>query len=81
MKQDGLQRLLDFLNFLREKGIDARIDQKSPDNLTVSFSLIGVRVEADFDVDMMHFSYFEGSESVDTDEKTLRDLIKDNWDE
>ena len=77
MKMDGLQRVLDLLNFLREKDIEYSIDQEAPDSLTVKFSLIGVRVEADFDVDMMHFSVFKGSEAVETDEKVLHDLVKE----
>jgi hypothetical protein len=79
MKQDGLQRLLDFLQFLRDRQIEFRIDQEAPDSLTVYFALVGVRVEADFDVDMMHFSYFKGSEAVIVDEKVLHELIRENW--
>ena len=81
MKQDGLQRLLDFLKLLREKGVESVIVQKAPDNLTVMFGLVGVRIEADFDVDMMHFSVFKGSEAVETDEKVLHDLMNEHWDE
>jgi hypothetical protein len=81
MKKDGLQRILDFLDFLREKEIEFDIVQEAPSNLTVRFGLVGVRVEADFDVDMMHFSVFRGSEAVETDEKILRELIKKNWDD
>lgn len=81
MKQDALQRMLDFLDFLREKEIHFTIEQKAPSNLTVTFALIGARVEADFDVDMMHFSVFKGSEAVETDEKVLHDLIKEHWDD
>jgi hypothetical protein len=81
MKQDGLQRVLDFLSVLREKGIEYVIVQKAPDNVTVMFGLVGIRIEADFDVDMMHFSVFKGSEAVETDEKILHDLIRDHWDE
>jgi len=79
MKKDGLQRLLDFLQFLRDKRIEFRIDQEAPDSLTVYFALVGVRVEADFDVDMMHFSVFKGSEAVIVDERILDELIRDNW--
>ena len=81
MKKDGLQRILDFLDFLREKEIEFDIVQEAPSSLTVKFGLVGVRVEADFDVDMMHFSVFKGSEAVETDEKILHDLIKENWDD
>jgi hypothetical protein len=81
VKKDGLQRLLNFLDFIREKDIEFDIVQEAPSNLTVRFGLVGVRVEADFDVDMMHFSVFKGSEAVETDEKVLHDLIKENWDD
>ena len=81
MKKDGLQRVLEFLDLLRSKGIEFRIDQQAPDELMVTFALVGARVEATFDVDMMHFSVFKGSEAVETDEKILHDLIKENWDD
>jgi hypothetical protein len=81
MKPDGLQRLLDFLDFLREKRIEFQIEQEAPSSLTVKFGLVGVRVEADFDVDMMHFSVFKGSEAVETDEKVLHKLIREHWDD
>jgi hypothetical protein len=81
MKKDGLQRVLEFLDFLRSKGIEFRIDQQAPDELIVTFALVGARVEATFDVDMMHFSVFKGSEAVETDEKVLHDLIKEHWDD
>jgi hypothetical protein len=80
-RQDALQRMLDFLDFLREKGIHFTIQQKGEGSLTVSFALIGARVEADFDVDGMHFSVFKGSEAVETDKRILDELIKEHWDD
>ena len=41
MRKDGLQRVLDFLDFLREKGIEFRLDQQAPDELMVTFALVG----------------------------------------
>ena len=79
MKKDGLQRILDFLDLLRSKGIEFRIDQQAPDELMVSFALVGARVEATFDVDMMHFCVFRGSEAVETDENILDEIIKEHW--
>lgn len=64
---------------LNEKGIEFVISQKAPVSLTVHFALVGVRVEAEFDTDMMHFSYFKGSESVETDEAILKKLIAESW--
>jgi hypothetical protein len=81
MRKDGLQRVLDFLDFLREKGIEFRLDQQAPDELMVTFALVGARVEATFDVNMMHFCVFKGSEAVETDEKALQALIKEHWDD
>lgn len=81
MKQDGLQRMLDFLALLSAKGIEFRIEQQAPDELMVAFALVGVRVEVAFSVERMQFSYFKGNEDVLFDEKVLLDLIKENWDE
>jgi hypothetical protein len=79
MKIDGLQRLLDFLDGLREKGIMFRIDQQATDELIVSFALVGARVEATFGVDGMHFCVFRGSEAVETDVSILNALFDELW--
>lgn len=77
MKKDGLQRMLDFLNLLREKKIHFYIEQYSSDELTVTLTLVGVRVEVMFSVDDMTYSLFPGREDVLTDTKALYDLIKE----
>jgi hypothetical protein len=79
MKKDSLQRMLDFLNMLEEKGIHYFITRYSPEGLTVTLTLVGVRVEAEFTVDQMQFSYFKGTEDVITDEKVMDQLIKEHW--
>jgi len=76
MKVDGLRRLLDFLDVLRENRIDFRIDQQSPDEIIVFFALVGARVEVTFDPEMMHFCVFRGSEAVQTDLAALKKLIE-----
>lgn len=76
MKKDGLQRMLDFLDLLRETGTDFRIEQFSPDGLTVYFALVGVRAEVEFTVDEMQYSLFRGDEGVEVDEKPLIELIR-----
>lgn len=81
MKQDGLQRMLDFLAFLNEKGIHFYIEQNAPDSLRVTLTLVGVRVEAAFFVEEVQFSVFRGNEDVIVDENALRNLIKENWGE
>ena len=79
MAQDGLQRLLDFLDRLRDRGIQFRLEQQAPDEIIVAFALVGARVEATFDVAMMHFCVFRGSEAVETDAKVLDTLIDELW--
>lgn len=77
MKMDGLQRLLDFLEVLREKNIWFRLEQTVPDGVMVMFTLIGARVEATFMVDEMQYSIFRGNEDVEVDEKALMNLLKE----
>lgn len=81
MAQDGLQRMLDFLEILSGKGIEFKIDQQASDELMVTFALVGVRVEVVFSVQRMQFSYFKGNEDVLLDEKVLHDLIQEHWDD
>lgn len=81
MEKDGLQRMLDFLSFLKAKKIHFFIEQYSSDELTVTFTLVGVRVEAMFTVEDMTFSVFKGKEDVIMDEKIIHDLINENWGE
>ena len=79
MKKDGLQRMLDFLAMLNEKGIHFQIEQQSPEGLMVTLTLVGARVEVEFFVDEMHYCVFSGSESVDTDEGALMRVIAEKW--
>jgi hypothetical protein len=76
---DGLQRMLDFLDMLREKGIHFWIEQQATDELMVTFTLVGARVEATFSVEGMNYSVFEGSEDVDGDPQRLERLIAERW--
>ena len=79
MQKDGLQRMLDFLNFLNEEGIHFYLEQQDEEGLRVTLTLVGVRVEAVFTVEDMTFSVFKGSEEVVMDEKVLHELIRENW--
>ena len=73
---DGLERVLKFLHILTEKDIGFNLSQQASDELMVSFSLVNHRIEATFDVDMMSYCVFKGSESVKTDEAGLLALIE-----
>jgi hypothetical protein len=79
MATDGLQRMLDFLNFLQEKKIHYSITHNSPDWLEVRLTLVGVRVEVMFTVEDMTFSVFKGKEDVILDTNALYEVIKENW--
>jgi hypothetical protein len=46
--KNGLEGMLEFLAFLRAKGISYRIQQQVDDGLEISFDLVGCRVEAIF---------------------------------
>ena len=75
-KDDGLQRVLDFLDILEKEGVDYQIDQVRPDAILVFFTLVGVRVEVDFFVDRMTYRCFKGHEDVYLDESMLTQMIK-----
>lgn len=76
---DGLQRMLSFLDKLRDKGIHFWIEQQAPDGLMVTFTLVGARVEAVFTVEEMQYSVFKGNEDVETDVDKLDALIAEHW--
>jgi hypothetical protein len=76
MKKDGLQRMMDFLNFLDKGNIHYFITKYSDDGLTATLTLVGARIEVEFTPDEMQYSIFRGNEDVSTDDKSLMDLIK-----
>jgi hypothetical protein len=78
-KKDGLQRLLDFLDFLKTERIEFSIHNRSHDSMSVDFAALGIRYEVDFFPDCMTFSYFKGNEDVFQDDKMLDNLMQDSW--
>ncbi len=72
---DGLQRLIDFVDFLRKERIHFSISSKSDVSITVDFGLLGVRFEVDFYPDHMIFAHFTGNEDVSSDDKLLDALL------
>jgi hypothetical protein len=79
MAKDGLERMLDFLNDLDEKGIHYFIEKVAPDCMHAVLTVVGVRIEATFFVDHMEYSVFRGSEEVFLDEQELNKIIDENW--
>lgn len=76
---DGLQRLLDFIVFLRDEKIAFSLHSRSPEAISVDFAGFGIRYEVDFEVDQMLFSYFKGEENVHTGDERLKALIREHW--
>lgn len=76
---NGLPDLLRFLDFLRSKKIHSRLDQFRTNTVTVTFTLVGCRVEVDFFADHIEFSYFTGDESVHDDWAVMQRLLDTHW--
>jgi hypothetical protein len=79
MKKDGLQRLLEFLDVLRGKGIPFRLDRQRPETLMVTFTLQEICIEIDFFIHEIEFSYFRSGEHGTMSQEVLRRLLKENW--
>jgi hypothetical protein len=79
MKTDGLQRMLQFLDELRDRGIRFRLERERPEAIMVTFSFRGTCVEVEFFTHEIEFSYFRSDGVEQTSEQSLRDYIVENW--
>jgi hypothetical protein len=70
----NLSDILKFLDYLTENSVKFDIKQSRSDSLMVTFTVIFFRVEVDFFVDHIEYSYFIGDEWVKDDLRVL-DLI------
>lgn len=77
--KDGLQRMLEFLDVLRGKGVHFRIERQRPETLMVTFTLEGICIEVDFFVNEIEFSYFKSGERGTMSREVLQRLLKENW--
>jgi hypothetical protein len=75
----GIIDLLPFLKFLREQRIGFSLSQDRPDSVMVTLTLVGCRVEVDFFDDHIEFSYFTGSEAVESDWNIMKNLLDTHW--
>ena len=73
MKLTNLAGILDFLNFLDEKGKSYYIKHTIPVCLTVMIFLPGLKYEVYFYEDRVDYSLFQGDESVRDD---LDEMLK-----
>jgi hypothetical protein len=76
---NGIRDLISFLNYLGKESIHYRLEHLRDDSIMVSFTLVGLRIELDFFDDHVEFSYFQGTEAVETDTGLLDRLIQEHW--
>lgn len=72
----GLTGLLAFLTYLDDRNIMYDLMHTSPDDITVYFTLVGMRVEVRFEENEVDWCYFSGDEGMDRDFTKLEMLIK-----
>lgn len=76
-KMDGLARLLQFLNYLRERKVHFVLANHRDDSIMVTVTITGARIEVDFFEDHVEYSVFRGSEAVEDDEVALLAMVDD----
>ena len=81
MKFEGIKGLLPFLEFLSSRNVLFTLDQRRPDSIMVSFTLVGVRAEVDFFDDHIEYSLFTGNKEVLDDQHALIALIREQTDD
>ena len=80
MKLRGIVDLLPFLAMLRQRKTHFFIEQYRDDSLTVTFTIIQYRVEVDFFIDHVEYSYFVGNEDVLMREDVLKAFVEQDYD-
>ena len=81
MKFEGIEDRLPFLEFLSSRNVLFTLDQRRPDSIMVSFTLVGVRAEVDFFDDHIEYSLFTGNKEVLDDQHALIALIREQTDD
>ncbi|MEI6398953.1 MAG: hypothetical protein WCO71_09300 [Pseudomonadota bacterium] len=74
----NLGDILKFLDYLTENSLKFDIKQSRSDSLMVTFTVILFRVEVDFFVDHIEYSYFIGDEWVKDDLRVLDHIIRED---
>ena len=69
--------LYQILRLLEDEGLWFRVDRHRDDTVMITVTVVGERLEIDvFEDGHVEFSRFKGDEGVESDEKTLNDLIR-----
>ncbi len=74
----NLSDILKFLDYLTENSLKFDIKQSRSDSLMVTFTVILFRVEVDFFVDHIEYSYFTGDETVKEDLHVLDLIVRED---
>ena len=69
--------MLAFANFLEEKHVTYSIHKYSDDAITVFFTIVGARIEVEFNNSEATYSVFRGNEDVLDDQGALFRMIED----
>jgi hypothetical protein len=72
----GLKGLLAFLTYLDDRNIMYDLMHTSPDDITVYFTLVGMRVEVRFEENVVDWCCFTGDDGMDRDFSKLEALLK-----
>jgi|GEM_PF-3888934 hypothetical protein len=72
---DGLQRLLDFAEYLRSQRMPFLLEQLKEDAVTVSFGTFGNRFRLDFHEDRVSIDWYKGNEELIANLRAIQGLI------
>ena len=72
----GLKGLLAFLTYLDDRNIMYDLMHTSPDDITVYFTLVGMRVEVRCEEIVVDWCFFTGDEGMERDFSKLEALLK-----
>jgi hypothetical protein len=71
----GLEKMLAFLNDLKDKNVHYHLGHHRHDSLMATLTLVGARIEVDFFADHIEYSIFRGNEDVEDNEAALVAMI------
>lgn len=79
MTLNSIKDIIQFLGLLRDQKVHFFLEQHSFDSVTVTFTIIGFRVEVYFYEDCVNFSYFKGDEGVSSNPELLLAFAKSDY--
>jgi hypothetical protein len=74
--KQGIVGIIEFCKEMQERNIHFGINMYSSDAITVTITLVGARIEVEFQKDVTTYSVFHGDESVEAELNLLSQMIK-----